>query len=54
MANAAFFQHFPLGKDRFVQNPLPQPADLIKQGLMFENGTVVPYNFAAFYGASPG
>lgn len=48
MANAAVWQHFPL-QDRYVQRARPQPSDLIAQGLLFPNGTVVPGYYAAFY-----
>ena len=43
-------QHFPL-KDRYVQNPKPQPADLIAKGYLAADGSVVDNYYIAYYGA---
>ena len=42
-------QHFPL-KDRYVQNPKPQPADLIAKGYLAADGSVVDNYYIAYYG----
>eukprot|EP01012_Entosiphon_sulcatum_P034597 TRINITY_DN4389_c0_g1_i1.p1 TRINITY_DN4389_c0_g1~~TRINITY_DN4389_c0_g1_i1.p1 ORF type:complete len:733 (+),score=77.00 TRINITY_DN4389_c0_g1_i1:27-2201(+) len=51
MANAAFWQHYPLN-EHYVQNPRPTPADLVAQGYIKQttNGyQVVNRTYLAFY-----
>jgi hypothetical protein len=40
MANAAFWANFPL-PDRFTQNPAPMKEQMIEEGLLYANGSVV-------------
>ena len=48
MANAAFFQHFPLPA-RLVQAPPPTQAGLVDAGLLLPNGTVPSRLYYIFY-----
>jgi len=48
MANASFYQHYPLAK-RYPQNPKPTRATLAAQGLLDARGRIVPRTYAAFY-----
>lgn len=61
MANAAFYQHFPLKEKhfyfflayiftnyRYIQNPEPSYSNLIKFGYV-KNGKVVPKMYFMFY-----
>ena len=41
MANAAFYQHYPL-KERYVQNPAPTPTELQSAGFLSATGAVTP------------
>ena len=47
MANAAFYQHYPL-PDKLVQNAPPTVASLKQRGLIHADGTVAPKPFAAY------
>lgn len=48
MANASFFQHFPL-QDRYPQNPRPTEQSLKAQGHLTEDGLVAPGRYIMFY-----
>ncbi|HOX38618.1 MAG TPA: GxGYxYP family putative glycoside hydrolase [Candidatus Brocadiia bacterium] len=48
MANASFYQHFPM-KERYPQQARPTIADLKAQGLIREDGSVLPATYATFY-----
>jgi len=48
MANASFYQHFPL-RDRYPQNPRPTEARLREQGLLLEFGAPAPKAYVCFY-----
>ncbi len=48
MANASFYQHFPLAA-RYPQNPKPTRASLAAQGLLDAQGRIIPKTFVAFY-----
>lgn len=48
MANASFYQHYPLAK-RYPQNPKPTRANLAAQGLLDAQGRIVPRTYVAFY-----
>jgi len=48
LANASFYQHFPL-KKQYAQNPKPAIADLKARGLIQPNGSVKPAAYVAFY-----
>ncbi len=49
MANASFFQHYPLARRYPQPNPKPTPADLKKRGLFTSDGKVVPKLIVAHY-----
>jgi hypothetical protein len=44
MANAAFYQHFPLAA-HYTQNPPPTRDDLVKKGYLTPDGKVVPQTY---------
>jgi hypothetical protein len=48
MANASFFQHFPL-EEHYPQNPRPTDESLRARGLLDEAGRVLPRRYVAFY-----
>ena len=48
MANASFYQHFPL-KKRYPQNPKPTLNDLRERGLVSKHGRVAPKGYVCFY-----
>ena len=48
MANASFFQHYPL-KERYAQNPKPARATLQARGLLDAQGRIVPRRYVAHY-----
>ena len=48
MANASFYQHYPL-KDRYPQQPKPTVEDLQKRGLILSDGSVRPDSYVALY-----
>jgi len=48
MANAAFFQHFPL-KPVYAQIPRPTRADLVAKGFILPDGQVAKKTFVMFY-----
>lgn len=48
MANASFFQHYPLTA-RYPQNPKPTRASLTARGLLDAQGCIVPRRFVAHY-----
>ncbi|GAF92495.1 unnamed protein product, partial [marine sediment metagenome] len=48
MANASFYQHFPL-RDRYPQNPRPTREDLKSRRLIRPDGRVAPRAYVAFY-----
>ena len=48
MANASFFQHYPLA-DRYPQNAKPTRERLIAQGVLDSQGRIVPRNYVAHY-----
>ncbi len=48
MANASFFQHYPLA-ERYPQNPKPTRASLTAQGLLDAQGRIVPRRYVAHY-----
>ena len=48
MANASFFQHYPLA-ERYTQNPKPTRADLQSRGLLDAKGMIVPRRYVAHY-----
>ena len=48
MANASFYQHFPL-EDRYPQNPKPREASLRERGLLLEDGSPAPKAYVCFY-----
>ena len=48
LANASFYQHFPL-KNRYPQNPKPTVADLKARGLILPDGSVKPAAYVMFY-----
>jgi hypothetical protein len=49
MANAAFYQHFPLKQSGFIQNPKPTIEELKQKGYINNQGTVVKKTFYMFY-----
>lgn len=53
MANAAFFQHFPL-EERYAPHPFPQRADLEMRGFLKPDGTVAPKAYAYWYAGDYG
>lgn len=48
MANASFYQHYPLPK-RIPQNPKPTAASLKKRGILDKDGRIVPKRYVAHY-----
>lgn len=48
MANASFFQHYPLEK-RYGQNPKPNLSSMRERGYVDERGRVIPKRYFAFY-----
>ena len=48
MANASFFQHYPLA-DRYPQNPKPTRESLTARGLLDAQGRIVPRRYVAHY-----
>ncbi len=48
MANASFFQHYPLA-DHYPQNAKPTRERLIAQGVLDAQGRIVPRNYVAHY-----
>ncbi len=48
MANASFFQHYPL-KKHYAQNPKPTRASLQASGLLDTQGRIVPRRYVAHY-----
>lgn len=48
MANASFFQHYPLA-DRYPQNPKPTRESLTARGLLDARGRIVPRRYVAHY-----
>lgn len=48
MANASFFQHFPL-RDRYPQKPRPDRANLIARGILDSAGRIPSRTFVAHY-----
>ena len=48
MANASFYQHFPL-KKKYKQNPRPTVRDLKRRGLLLEDGTPAKKSYVCFY-----
>ncbi len=48
MANASFYQHFPL-EDRYPQNPKPTEASVRERGLLLESGAPAPKAYVCFY-----
>ncbi len=48
MANASFYQHFPL-KQRYAQPALPTVADLRTEGLLTKTGMPRPFHYVAVY-----
>jgi len=48
MANASFYQHFPL-REHYPQNKRPTHEDLKKKGLVAPDGRVAPYSYVLFY-----
>ncbi|KAL5493486.1 hypothetical protein EMCRGX_G014676 [Ephydatia muelleri] len=48
MANAAFYQHFPLPVN-MTQNPAPTMQQLMEKGYIDADGKVVPKNYCVFY-----
>jgi len=48
MANASFFQHFPL-RARYSQPPRPTREVLRREGFLEQDGTVKPYVYVAHY-----
>jgi hypothetical protein len=48
MANASFYQHYPL-QPRYAQNPKPDRQALVRQGLLDAHGQIVPCSYVAFY-----
>jgi hypothetical protein len=48
LANASFYQHFPL-KDHYPQNSKPTLASLKASGLILPDGTVKPAAYVTFY-----
>ena len=48
MANASFYQHFPLA-DRYPQNKRPTLEDLKERKLILPDGSVAPYSYVTFY-----
>lgn len=48
MANASFFQHFPLPAS-IPQNPKPTAASLQAQGILDASGVIVPRHYVAHY-----
>lgn len=48
MANASFFQHYPLAP-RYEQNPKPTRESLIARGLLDAQGRIVPRRYVAHY-----
>jgi hypothetical protein len=48
LANASFYQHFPL-KKHYPQNPKPTVADLKARGLILPDGSVKPAAYVTFY-----
>jgi hypothetical protein len=48
MANASFYQHYPLAK-RYSQNPKPTRENLQSRGLLDAKGLIVPRRYVAHY-----
>lgn len=48
MANASFYQHFPL-KDHYPQNPRPALEDLNRHGFVTAGNAVAPFAYVMFY-----
>jgi hypothetical protein len=48
MANASFFQHYPL-EDRYAQNPKPTRESLAASGILDADGRIVPRHYYAHY-----
>ena len=48
MANASFFQHFPL-RERYPQNPRPTEEGLRARGMLTDEGLVAPGRYIMFY-----
>ncbi|MFO7974180.1 MAG: GxGYxYP family putative glycoside hydrolase [Candidatus Hydrogenedentota bacterium] len=48
MANASFYQHFPL-KKRYSQNRKPSEASLRNRGLLLDDGSPAPKAYVCFY-----
>ncbi|MEA3366273.1 MAG: hypothetical protein U9Q79_11600, partial [Candidatus Hydrogenedentes bacterium] len=48
MANASFYQHFPL-KKRYPQNRKPTDASLHERGLLLDDGSPAPKAYVCFY-----
>lgn len=48
MANASFYQHFPL-QEHYPQPARPTVEDLRKRGFIFEDGEVAPLTYVMFY-----
>jgi hypothetical protein len=48
MANASFYQHFPL-RERYPQHPRPTESELMARGLLDAQGRVVPGTYVQFY-----
>lgn len=48
MANASFYQHYPLAK-HYPQSPKPTTANLASQGFLDATGHVKPCKYVAFY-----
>ncbi len=48
MANASFFQHFPL-RERYPQKPRPTEDSLRQKGFLTEKGLVAPGRYVMFY-----
>jgi GxGYxYP putative glycoside hydrolase C-terminal domain/GxGYxY sequence motif in domain of unknown function N-terminal len=49
MANASFYQHYPLPAHIAQKAPQPTKQDLIKQGVLAPDGNLLPVNYYAFY-----
>ena len=48
MANASFYQHYPLAK-RYPQNARPTRESLIQRGILDEHGKILPRRYVAHY-----
>lgn len=48
MANASFYQHYPL-KAKYAQNPKPTTESLIKKGILDSEGHIAPRCYVAHY-----